>query len=195
MRSRLLFHLGPLAAGTTLSVAVALSCAVRSDLRSEVGSRQRDATFEWFEEHAPAAYRSEELALLQVRGFGVEAAELFDVPCFGGPASFGHRLRCGWPLHSFESSWWGRLPILLPPEPRRAAELFPKHLGTLRPIWPGVIANAVLFSGLLCLLAEALACSRRRFRARRGRCPSCSYPRGLSSVCTECGTPVGMRVA
>ena len=194
--NRFLFHLGLLAAGTTLSVGAALGCAVFSDLESETGTAVRLTTYQWFAEHAPADFRLEDRALFQARGFGVELAEIFDAPCFEDLTSYGHRLRCGWPLLSFESSFWAPLSMRARLEPRRAAELFPRHLSTLRPIWPAFLANAVLFSGVLFLSATAIAHVRNCVRAMQGRCPSCGYPRGLSSVCTECGAlQSGVRVA
>ncbi len=63
-----------------------------------------------------------------------------------------------------------------------------------RPLWPGFIANTVVYSTLCVLAALALMASRvlwpQARRARRGQCRRCGYDRrGLASaaVCPECG--------
>lgn len=67
----------------------------------------------------------------------------------------------------------------------------------LRPIW-GAFALNTLFYALALWLAWFLKILRpftllRRIRIKRGRCPSCGYPTGTTSVCTECGALLPMR--
>ncbi len=60
-----------------------------------------------------------------------------------------------------------------------------------RPLRWHWLANSALF-GTAALLSTLLLDARRairRNRARRGRCTKCGYPRGVSAICTECGTP------
>ncbi len=57
----------------------------------------------------------------------------------------------------------------------------------LRPIWPGFVANTVLYGALLWLAIPGLLVLRRLVRVRRGRCPGCGYPCSESAVCSECG--------
>jgi hypothetical protein len=57
----------------------------------------------------------------------------------------------------------------------------------LRPLWGGFAVNTFLYAlVLMCVLAIPIAAIRIR-RWRRGRCPSCGYPLGVSDRCTECG--------
>jgi hypothetical protein len=60
----------------------------------------------------------------------------------------------------------------------------------LRPLWPGFAINTLFYGGILWLLFAAPFALRRRRRMKRGLCPKCAYPVGLSDVCTECGKPV-----
>ncbi len=60
----------------------------------------------------------------------------------------------------------------------------------LRPIWPGFAANTVFYAAILWLLIPGPFVLRRFVRQRRGLCPACAYPMGLSSTCTECGKPL-----
>jgi hypothetical protein len=53
-----------------------------------------------------------------------------------------------------------------------------------------LIDDVAMIRGLWLLFA-APGWVRRRIRARRGQCPACAYPVGASTVCTECGRPVG----
>ena len=60
----------------------------------------------------------------------------------------------------------------------------------LIPIWPGFAINTIFYAAILLLLCAAPGWARRRIRARRGQCPACAYPVGVSEVCTECGALV-----
>jgi hypothetical protein len=81
------------------------------------------------------------------------------------------------------------------------ALLLPRHGRTsqrplpLRPIWPGFLANTVLYAAITLLLIQATFSLRRYLRARRGLCPDCSYPIADSPVCTECGRPLSRHTA
>ncbi|HVZ94943.1 MAG TPA: hypothetical protein VG797_10580 [Phycisphaerales bacterium] len=65
-------------------------------------------------------------------------------------------------------------------------------VGPVLPIWSGLAANVLLYSGLWVLVLALLAYRRARLRFRAGMCPSCAYDaRGLpSSTCPECGGAV-----
>ncbi len=56
-----------------------------------------------------------------------------------------------------------------------------------RPIWPGFIVNTGAYGGLLLAIFVVPGLIRRWVRRRRGQCPACGYPRGVSAVCSECG--------
>jgi len=55
------------------------------------------------------------------------------------------------------------------------------------PLWPGFAINTLFYAAILWLLFLAPFRIRRAVRIRRGRCPKCAYPVGVSPVCTECG--------
>jgi hypothetical protein len=55
-----------------------------------------------------------------------------------------------------------------------------------RPVLFGTVLNTLLLATLLWLVP--LRQVRGYLRQRRGRCPSCAYPMGVSSICSECGS-------
>lgn len=58
----------------------------------------------------------------------------------------------------------------------------------LRPVWPGLAADAAVYTAAWWSLLK-LPGARRRWRERHGRCGACGYPAGPSAVCSECGAP------
>jgi len=61
----------------------------------------------------------------------------------------------------------------------------------LRVIWPQFLMNWAIYflvwSAILLIVLLLLLHARRWLRLRRGECPKCGYPAGVSQVCTECG--------
>ncbi len=57
----------------------------------------------------------------------------------------------------------------------------------VQPVWPGFAINTLLYATLLWLVIPGPFALRRFLRVRRRLCPTCAYPMGESSVCTECG--------
>ena len=57
----------------------------------------------------------------------------------------------------------------------------------LLPILPGFLINTLFYAGILWLVIPGPFVLRRLLRVRRGLCPLCKYPIGVSVVCTECG--------
>lgn len=53
-----------------------------------------------------------------------------------------------------------------------------------------LVINFVIFCIAFWFLPNVPRQLRRAYRARQGRCPTCGYPRGVSTVCTECGSPL-----
>ena len=108
------------------------------------------------------------------------------------------RWRVGLPLASCEGlradrggvRW--RQHALVPP-PWLSAQPF--RVLPLRPIWPGFAVNTAFYAAILWLLIPGPFALRRLIRRRRGRCPSCAYPMGESSVCSECGQSLPVREA
>ena len=110
-------------------------------------------------------------------------------------------IRCaGWPMRSLwheiepsapRSVSGGALVVQLPVWLNRRAETAgePAVL-PLRPIWPGLALDSLLFAAAWWLLLGGIAATRRTLRARRNQCPRCGYSRtGLAPVtpCPECG--------
>ena len=60
----------------------------------------------------------------------------------------------------------------------------------LVPMWPGFAINTIFYAAILWVLFAVPLGLRRRRRIRRGLCPACAYPVGISPVCTECGKPL-----
>lgn len=58
---------------------------------------------------------------------------------------------------------------------------------SIQPIWSGLVLNTLLYSTPLLILTGLLLESRRMWRERRHRCPTCGYDRVGLSVCPECG--------
>ncbi len=63
-----------------------------------------------------------------------------------------------------------------------------------RPIWPGFAINTIFYAATFWLLIPGPFALRRFRRVRRGLCPKCAYPVGDSSVCTECGKALPLRI-
>ncbi len=61
----------------------------------------------------------------------------------------------------------------------------------LRPLPVGFVLDTLIYASIVIPLAAWLAARvRARARRRRGLCPSCGYPVGVSPVCTECGAAI-----
>lgn len=65
----------------------------------------------------------------------------------------------------------------------------------LYPIWWGMIGNTILYAAAIAMLLAVCATGRGAWRIRHDRCPTCGYPRGTSSVCTECGATLPTVIA
>ncbi|MEE9128511.1 MAG: hypothetical protein V3T84_00710 [Phycisphaerales bacterium] len=111
------------------------------------------------------------------------------------------RIDAGWPMRSFRGFVSGGLldpnhsqTLLFPlQELNVIARERPVGKGTwprylpYRPIWLGLIVNTLLYATVLIAIMSMWAVMRSKLRLRRGRCPNCKYPIGVSEVCTECG--------
>jgi hypothetical protein len=63
------------------------------------------------------------------------------------------------------------------------------YLIPLRPVWPGFVANAVVFGVLFGALCLGPGAARRAVRRARGACTSCGYSLAgnTGACCPECG--------
>ena len=113
------------------------------------------------------------------------------------------RIDAGWPMRSFRGFVSGGVKQLptsqIPPPPQKPqvhnviTRQRPIGKGTLtrylpyRPIWLGLIVNTLAYATVLIAIMWMWFATRSKLRLRRGWCPSCKYPIGVSEVCTECG--------
>ena len=131
-----------------------------------------------------------------------------DPPQPGPPGMYSIRFwefaRAGWPLEAFHGWTWHLTEGPLGPKDRITSRTFAiANAPLLRhgasktdqvsvpyyPLWPGFIANTLIYGALWWILFAGLISARAVRRARRGLCPRCAYDlRGVSSgVCPECG--------
>lgn len=57
----------------------------------------------------------------------------------------------------------------------------------LAPIWLGLLADVAIYATSLLVFWSGARSVQRARRIRRGMCPVCAYPRGISPCCSECG--------
>jgi hypothetical protein len=115
-----------------------------------------------------------------VRGQTLLATETVSEANFGWPL---RSLRLGAtdsPEFTLKSCW--RIPIGSADPARRREVILPTGL-----IWPNFGINCIFYAAIIWLLMRGPAETRRRLREWRGRCSACGYPRGQSTLCTECG--------
>lgn len=111
-----------------------------------------------------------------------------------------HRVRVGWPclalqwhemrFHRADSymniGLQARFPAWLPVRSNGGygGEWIP-----LRPVWPGLVVNSVVYAVACCGVVAGLFALRRAGRRQRGLCPRCAYDlRGdMAGGCPECG--------
>lgn len=61
------------------------------------------------------------------------------------------------------------------------------------PIWPGFVANSILYASVFWLILAGCRSYRSWRRFNDAQCALCGYPIGTSPVCTECGVPLPKR--
>jgi hypothetical protein len=113
-------------------------------------------------------------------------------------------VRAGWPFEAFRGWSWQLLDDLGGPNEHISHQAFAivrvplLRYGVSRtghflvpyyPLWPGFIANSLIYAALCWLVIAGLVSARAARRARRGLCTRCAYDlRGVTSgVCPECG--------
>lgn len=109
------------------------------------------------------------------------------------------RTRAGWPMRIVQSETVPGPPPPFGREFRGGIRLKWQLTGPpiwatslpLKPLWTGLIVNAVLYGAVAWVLVRLLPGRlRRRVRVWRRQCPSCGYPRG-GVMCPECGEGFG----
>lgn len=130
----------------------------------------------------------------QFHGWGYDREVVYVTD--GSVAKSATRGRCGWPFRAmFGSDTTGvglehaidaeRVPLL--PATRMYVGL---HFVPTGILWPGFIANTLLYAAIVLGLMQLPGFIRRARRRRRGQCTACGYPIGTSATCTECGRAV-----
>ncbi|MEM7229290.1 MAG: hypothetical protein AAF432_10810 [Planctomycetota bacterium] len=127
-------------------------------------------------DHAYRHWMSDELRDSEIKGYEYHVAR-------------------GWPLITLRARYWHvRLTRFLQsdgitlPKPWVGVIYLriPRVLPTT-PIWSGIILNSLFYAVVGFVIVRILLLIRHIVRARRNRCRQCGYPRGTSSVCSECG--------
>jgi len=107
------------------------------------------------------------------------------------------RIQSGWPWKSFRhyatsttdmNAW--RAQFTFRRSTRVASQESESFLLPLTPIWKGFLYNSLVYFAILITLLFVPWLLRRWIRLKRGLCPRCAYPIGVSERCSECGTPV-----
>ena len=99
-------------------------------------------------------------------------------------------IECGWPMVCVGGErWYEHRGVTATPVQYSGMKLGILRLPS-RLLWAGLIVNAVLFAAATLVVWTLPQLILRAVRRRRGQCPQCGYPVGVSPVCTECGTPV-----
>jgi hypothetical protein len=153
------------------------------------------AQSEWWLRNVPAEFpfAVEFVISKPMRGVWTEVLSDQDLLPTGTDAEerkplFVERRRAGWPFKSLEGQKWFSSSDHRLNQSHGAWPLFDtKPWLPLRPMWPGFLANSVLFGLVPFLPIAAFAAARRSRRRRRHQCLHCGYPVGTSPVCTECG--------
>ena len=194
--------------GAATSVAVTWTHSVLIDLPG--GPRRQGTPSEeqiaiWRDQR-PASYPDAPLRVIESRGIGIRENHLV---AYGPPGRDGDRdmngLRVrdyGWPFLALRySEWWDEdggihhnallrvRPIFL----HRDRPVRYTHL-PLDPLWFGFVGNTLFYAAVFLCTLPAWRFLRSTIRVARSRCPRCSYPVGVSPVCTECGGQLSERL-
>ncbi len=121
---------------------------------------------------------------------------------------YARETSCGWPLLSLHGIRWGPITYsenlkhhVFTQEHIRITAIHLSDVGDkvilgereflpYGPLWPGFAINTLFYAVILWLFFAAPFTLRRWRRVRKGLCPKCAYPVGISDTCTECGKPV-----
>jgi hypothetical protein len=114
------------------------------------------------------------------------------------------RVRAGWPALALEGAGllerdaiavhWHAAIDVDPSPPHDIGRRFAPRVLPLRPLWRGLLLDALVWAALVGLLTVGPRSFIRARRRRRGRCPACGYPLGPSPRCPECGAGAPSRI-
>ena len=206
------------AGGAALSAAVALTCAIASPIKTDLGHDMAAiegaitvARPPWL---AESRYTTGPFRPSRAAGFGVQRIGLTP----GQPQSTVGKVRlhmqpvafeisAGWPfyclqaelmhpaLHTDETNteWWVQMGVSLTDgQPVSTYLAQPCKVIPMRPAPIGLLANAGIYALFIWFVTLGPVRARRRFRQSRGRCGACGYNIQWSSgaSCPECGQSV-----
>jgi hypothetical protein len=115
------------------------------------------------------------------------------------------RLAAGWPSIAFEGVYVpvhnrarprGRQPVRLQGllnVDTSVGQVRLRGIVPFRPVWSGLLLNLFVYFVIALTLLRGPRTILVRRRLRKGLCPQCAYPIGVSPVCTECGTALPLR--
>ncbi len=223
MKRRLLIVALFLCLGAVLNVAVAWACAIwspvcRDPLAIHIqhppdvlsGAEGRSAQQPSYENTASGFGYTEYLTGISMRSTvaspaanndPLESSGRTDPWTLWSPYSDPQAATAGWPLRTLDWSVpkhaSGRSSIyregLRFPGTMAWLRVAPDRRVPLRPLWLGFAVNTLFFAIVAASVWTPIVALRRYFRCRRGQCPACGYPVGVSGVCTECGRAVSPR--
>lgn len=107
-------------------------------------------------------------------------------------------IKAGWPWTSFQTherhdlsfgQWQAEhmLNLARTRQPQVASADVDGFVIPMSPVWRGLVINSLFYAVLLWMVFLLPYLARRSMRLRRGLCPACAYPIGISERCTECG--------
>ena len=114
-------------------------------------------------------------------------------------------IEVGWPMRTLYSTSYlnegdpnwtqDEWTSALAPRARSNGQTYRPEL-PLRPLWPGLAINTILYAAILWLLTLGPFTARRMIRAKRGLCIKCGYDlRGAEhEACPECGVEATVSV-
>lgn len=199
--------------GAMLNIAIAFVCAWRSEPRTFDAQFMAQIRREFFNRDDADGGRAF-WPLIAYRGVGaqfihiaIDEPNLIEDSISGSYPCLGV-VRAGWPCMALEGEYWHDATRAVAPGPTRvsgalvirgqyasADRLFLPRMLPLRPRWTGFAVNSVMLALLLWFAWLAVRTTRRTVRKRRGQCPWCAYPMGVSNRCSECGRELGRRAA
>ncbi len=203
-----------LCGGAIINIVVAWGCVVATSSLTETWDEDSFASPEPFVMRMAGRHSANSHSkILRYKGAATEylmtnvsfltASDSFDADVIGEIQRI--LVISGWPCWSMSGERWQETLDGKDPDPDtdrvwyewsirlRAEEEDPPRMIALRPVFLGFAINTIFYAGILWLLFAAPGFVRRRYRIKRGLCPSCAYPVGESDLCTECGNPLRRR--
>jgi len=153
------------------------------------GVAMSSASVRWLLEERSSRHRDpqpEETAAARRAAERVVATQLDQPPVDMSPSAcdsaWGFVVAAGWPMRSFAMTSAANA--------SKGGTTQPVRVGwpSLRVLGTGTFVNSALFSTVLGVSLLGVWCLRRRRRRLQSRCLECGFPRGVSSICTECGS-------